>query len=856
MPASDAPTSEMDVDVLEERNGSPATSPSPKRKIEAETPSHSNTENKKPKLADASSPAPSSSKPAGASTNASSGPSTTDLPVELKGGKLVLKQKALGNWDLLISSMKGRLDFATYMAPMLDTPKDKLHTLAPEHHGVVARMIHESDKTLASLATSVRKQLVDYVKANAGQEDSQEADAEEEKKDAMPVAERIPLAMIKSLIEQLATRENYGLDVTDLPNGLPDGVTEIPATLQVFRWEVKDVSLLPPEAKNIDKRKTEREEAKSSAKSLFLALPESEQLALLTKSAGGKKAKASKDDAPSSSAAAPKSEEKEEPVKEVKEKKAKEEKEKKVKVEDPKAAEEKAKKAKEIAEKAAIKQAKKEEREKANAEKEEKKAKKAKEAAEKKEKEDKVKAANAKSANIMSGFFIKKSASPAPASLAPSSSTPGGSKETDFTRTFKPFFERPGVEVAPYNRFAKKNKGKEVEINIDGDESLTAKDSLASFMSRVPPHHVLEYKPCPQPFLSVRDTVHAINESATVGLDSTQYYKDLQNRRKVQTKFLKFDGDVRPGYVGTWTKRSRVVGPRTPFGKDTALLRYDYDSEEEWEDEEADPDAEDVESLGERSDEEDSDGGLSDDWMCDDDEVEFEPGHGEEDALPMDLDSDLIVVGGDLAAAKKKIEDREKKSKSLKDAKRKRLQGPILPLVKGPVWEKKVGEPRYDAFRPMKIQFLNDAHFGLNPFKWTSTQPETLKPVSKPTTSTDANADASTSKSTSAPARAPGVTSGKPAKAPAKPVKALPDSIMPKFIEMVDGSSKNQAGLQEDLYTKLGCRGKDGAKVTRPMLEAALKTFAVREKKDNASPKTWQVNSAIKAKFTDAIVVD
>lgn len=165
--------------------------------------------------------------------------------------------------------------------------------------------------------------------------------------------------------------------------------------------------------------------------------------------------------------------------------------------------------------------------------------------------------------------------------------------------------------------------------------------------------------------------------------------------------------------LGTWTKTSRVVGPRTPFGKDTALLRYDYDSEDEWE-EEAEGDGEDVDSSGERSDEdEDSDGegGLSDDWLCEDDEVEFEPGHnGDLDGVvPMDVDDDLIIIDSATEMARKKVLDRERKSKMGKEgaARKKKWVGPLLPVVLGPAWEVKIGKPELQGFAGKRIQFLN-----------------------------------------------------------------------------------------------------------------------------------------------------
>lgn len=46
-----------------------------------------------------------------------------------------------------------------------------------------------------------------------------------------------------------------------------------------------------------------------------------------------------------------------------------------------------------------------------------------------------------------------------------------------------------------------------------------------------------------------------------------------------RVKFLKFEEDERPPYQGTWSKRSGKVTGRRPFGKDTELLNYEYDSE-------------------------------------------------------------------------------------------------------------------------------------------------------------------------------------------------------------------------------------------------------------------------------------
>jgi hypothetical protein len=62
-------------------------------------------------------------------------------------------------------------------------------------------------------------------------------------------------------------------------------------------------------------------------------------------------------------------------------------------------------------------------------------------------------------------------------------------------------------------------------------------------------------------------------------------------------KLLRFEEDLRPPYVGTYSKKSSVLNGRRPFFKDSALFNYDYDSEAEWEEESVGEDI--VESVNE-----------------------------------------------------------------------------------------------------------------------------------------------------------------------------------------------------------------------------------------------------------------
>jgi len=85
------------------------------------------------------------------------------------------------------------------------------------------------------------------------------------------------------------------------------------------------------------------------------------------------------------------------------------------------------------------------------------------------------------------------------------------------------------------------------------------------------------------------------------GADNT--YSEIQEKsfsNKIRT--LSFWEDHRPAYVGTVSRQSRVISGRRPLARDTELLNYEYDSEEDWEEEVEGEDLNDT-------DEEEEDGG-------------------------------------------------------------------------------------------------------------------------------------------------------------------------------------------------------------------------------------------------------
>jgi chromatin assembly factor 1 subunit A len=69
-----------------------------------------------------------------------------------------------------------------------------------------------------------------------------------------------------------------------------------------------------------------------------------------------------------------------------------------------------------------------------------------------------------------------------------------------------------------------------------------------------------------------------ITETAEEGdyTTTSELAKLLADRKITPLRFMHFSHEGRPEYIGTWTKSSAIVGPRTPFAKDEAI---DYEAE-------------------------------------------------------------------------------------------------------------------------------------------------------------------------------------------------------------------------------------------------------------------------------------
>ena len=151
---------------------------------------------------------------------------------------------------------------------------------------------------------------------------------------------------------------------------------------------------------------------------------------------------------------------------------------------------------------------------------------------------------------------------------------------------------------------------------------------------------------------------------------------------------------------GTFTKRSVVVGPRTPFAQDP-MFDYSYDSGDDWVDDEGGEDVDDNAGIEpEDQDEEDEESeGEFDDWL--DDAEEEEVMDVDENFVPPLLGDEPVFVGSNGGEQSKLPMKVVKK----RDVPPKRVVK-VVPTWKGPLWESEMGRGT-EGMEMYRIQLLN-----------------------------------------------------------------------------------------------------------------------------------------------------
>ncbi|KAE8205381.1 hypothetical protein A4X06_0g3773 [Tilletia controversa] len=425
--------------------------------------------------------------------------------------------------------------------------------------------------------------------------------------------------------------------------------------------------------------------------------------------------------------------------------------------------------------------------------------------AEKQKKEEKARkeAANhAKTRNFMTSFLVKPGASSSSASkqaaMAAMTNARANAGKSDFQRTFI-----PGVykDLAPINRWQKPASSellRVLEASEDIPEAGTIRDiaspskqDLLADLKRTMPKRKVQQQTADKisavfsslpmdnqnaarrrsrrgihPPVVVRQVMRGVAESDILGGEAAAEAKRaldriISDRSLVRLKFIHFDQDRRPGWYGTFTRPSNLIGPRRPFAQDPVLLDYSYDSDDEWEDQ-GQLEGEDLDEGqdAEEEEKEDSDDDSEmDDWLIDDleevDDAEStsgEPvaavvscggGGGDNDQRDDDDDdsSDILEVdaeGREIPKSQRAAANRlpiKRKAAAETDTvmiqrngKQKRVKAlgrrfntKLIPFAAGPHWEESAGQVGYALFQPFQVEFLNNASYGLNPFTFECT---------------------------------------------------------------------------------------------------------------------------------------
>ncbi|KAL3486275.1 chromatin assembly factor 1 subunit A-domain-containing protein [Aspergillus germanicus] len=328
---------------------------------------------------------------------------------------------------------------------------------------------------------------------------------------------------------------------------------------------------------------------------------------------------------------------------------------------------------------------------------------------------------------------------------------------SDYKRAFPDFFLQRHTYLAPPHRFER-----------DAHALSHLQDKVDSYFKSAGSAEPLVFRPSELfkliPYkrkrgalsMSVRDILLQMQSLHDVPETSEATNKLQNSLRRVRMKSLKFGEDVRPPYMGTYTKQlpqsaaARLM--RNPFRRELPEVNYDYDSEAEWED------AEEGEELDSEEEEEGSEEG-------DDDMDGF-----------LDDEDDQLLNG-----------------------KRRMLVGDLEPVSTGLKWQDQEPDPELQAY---KIEtMLPSVRFPIDPFSsayWQKPEP------AQPNRSTLRFIMGHPGSHTLGPQENPA----------GKTRRALPVELLAEFKTVVEGSNLTKTGLVEVLKKRFPKISKDTLKGT------------------------------------------
>ncbi|TYJ59222.1 hypothetical protein B9479_000211 [Cryptococcus floricola] len=709
--------------------------------------------------------------------------------VEIKNKKIVFKQAPHNR----ILPRRKLINLETYLLDQVEEQK-QVTEIPEEHWSIIAMAGHELTGATEGIFL---KQLKTALNIPTDQD-------------------ILPNSVLTPLIRQLFALHQYGF----LPSDFPPPPPRLPAHLQIRCWQVVDLPKYFPseQLELLQARQEEREKAREECIGIMTSLDDMEKHELL-----GKKDDKDKE-TPAKVAAVPK----EKPTSAIfsRASEGPEEAGSSIRGSSPVKMESASSpiKSGKTPEEIEAAKAKRQEREEKKAVLAEKKAAKDKEARKKEE-------ATAKQAKKMSMFFKTKTTS-APMASPASSSSPQkkGEEESDYRRVFRPLPTKKHVQVAKENRWVEQKRSREDKAEeVEGWSSRDfINDHLKthSHQSRIPRRIFpsgIKSAPINGSIADVWATLQEAEEPRDV-------FEQLKDRRRFPWKTLAFDQQPRPPYSGTFTKKSLLVGPRTPFAQDP-IFDYSIDSGDEWEEDEGGEDVDDFGGGGEKAEEEDDDEdeeeGEFDDWLDDSDQVESGPPPPE----VIDVDDSTGSVSK-LPAPAKVVKKKEPVKRIVK----------LVPTWKGPLWETKIGEKGTEGLESYRIQLLNDTPAQIDPFTYISPDPAQEYKADYGIAVIGPNSNVKCLLSAELiPQKPP--PSALPKDAPPKPrgvaKSSFPTELLADLYKMIEGDTRTA----KDLVPAL--REQFGKAATKVAIEAELKESAMKEKKGKdgkkGKEKCWRV---------------
>ncbi|KAL9117607.1 MAG: hypothetical protein Q9187_005855 [Circinaria calcarea] len=381
--------------------------------------------------------------------------------------------------------------------------------------------------------------------------------------------------------------------------------------------------------------------------------------------------------------------------------------------------------------------------------------------------------------------------------------------KSEYERKFPPFFIQSHTKLAPFNQFPRDEEGlnqsrKHIDEGLRGESSgLLVQSTGEVGGTRVSEILYLSSRKLRRRYgrlISVKDIVARIHGTMgnpidlTSSKNSSSLQKPLDLLKSTSLKYLRYAEDVRPPYVGTYTKvpQEQSVSKlcRKPFTRALPATNYDYDSEAEWEEpgEGEDLDSEGEEEVGEEEEVDDMEGFLDDD----------DAGDG------------------------------------TKGTKRRHMMGDVLPVSTGLCWECSSGSQKSSTVQygqtlldltPFRMDVLLGIYsYPGYPKKYvhTSTQasnkstsaamaPPQRIPLHTVNASNNLLLPQPSTDTSSKPSPITGSSTSKARKAATKP---LPSELLDDFKRAVQGSDLTKAGLVEVLKKQFPKAAKDTIKDT------------------------------------------